>query len=176
MSNLDDDFELDIAPVAKKKSGGSKLYIIIAAVIVLLGVGGGSAWFFLNGDDTAKPVSAAKPVQKKEPDTPKAIYVDLKEDIIVGINDATGKKHHFNVAIAVMTRDKGIETVITQHEPIIINDLVALFGAENYQALTDPEGKDALRQKALKVIQAIVKEQSGKTGVEAILFTKFVMD
>ena len=50
-----------------------------------------------------------------------------------------------------------------------------LFGGEVYDELQTDEGKELLRQKALEVLQEIIKQEVGVNGVEEILFTSFVM-
>ena len=53
--------------------------------------------------------------------------------------------------------------------------LVLLFSSQNYQTLSTREGKIQIRKQALTEVQSILKERTGKPGIEEIYFTSFVM-
>ena len=47
--------------------------------------------------------------------------------------------------------------------------------SQTYDSVSTLEGKEALREEALSVIQEILEEETGDPGVEAVYFTSFVM-
>ena len=59
--------------------------------------------------------------------------------------------------------------------PLIKNRLVMLFGGEVYEELQTDEGRELLRQKALEAVKEITEQELGKSDIEQILFTNFVM-
>ena len=58
---------------------------------------------------------------------------------------------------------------------MIRDALLALFGSQNFAAMSDPAGRASLQEKALAAVQKIVKERTGSNGVDALYFTSFVI-
>jgi len=171
MSRYDDDLNLDFMPIEKKKLG-KWFWISIGIVLAFIMIGLVSFLMIHHYQSTGSQVA-----EKTKSIVPtKTLYVPLEEEIIVGINDDAGTQHHLNIAITLVTRDESLIKLTKKHQPLIVNDLLALLGTQEYRLLSAPQGKVALREKALKVVKAIVKEQSGQDIVESLLFTKFVMD
>jgi flagellar FliL protein len=75
----------------------------------------------------------------------------------------------------VMARDEAVIENVKTHMPVIRNNLVLVFSNQNYETISTSAGKQKLRDEALAEIQQILKSETGKTGVEAIYFTSFVM-
>jgi len=50
-----------------------------------------------------------------------------------------------------------------------------LFSSLDYQTISTIAGKQKIRDEALAEVQNVMKQETGKTGVEAIYFTSFVM-
>jgi flagellar FliL protein len=62
------------------------------------------------------------------------------------------------------------------NEPMLRNDLLLLFGAQDATALADRKGKDRLRAESLATVRRIVKSLGGKAeAVDSVLFASFVM-
>jgi len=74
-----------------------------------------------------------------------------------------------------MSRHKEVEEQVKNHMPVIRNNLVLLFSSQTYDSVSTLEGKEALREEALTVIQKILEEETGDPGIEAVYFTSFVM-
>lgn len=173
MGSYDEDLNLDLNPIQKKSS--AKKWILLGSLVALLILVVVLSAIFVKKYYFGAPQSTTAVVEKpKGPQ--KAIYASLDEDIIAVINDDSGSKHHIDVAITVLSRDEAIESAVKKHQPLIVNDLLALFGTQEYRLLQDPKAKSELRDKATKVVKAIIKEQTGNDIVESILFTKFIMD
>ncbi len=168
---------------AEAPSGGGKgkLIIIIAAVL-LLG-GGGAAYFMMGGDDADTAESTS--VEGESADTEKsdeavgeakqpAIYVSVPNGILAQL--PSGKKMTtLQIQVDMMVRTPEAAEALTKHMPLIENDLLLYFSAADAKELKTVEGKDNLRQGALKIVQKIMQEKTGKPGVEKVLFSGFVM-
>ena len=63
----------------------------------------------------------------------------------------------------------------TMRGTVIRNNLLLLFGSQNYEGLRTREGKERLREAVLAEVRAIVKERAGRDGVTQVYFTHFVM-
>ncbi|PIP80906.1 MAG: hypothetical protein COW84_02630 [Gammaproteobacteria bacterium CG22_combo_CG10-13_8_21_14_all_40_8] len=175
---LNDDNENN--PEGKKFN---KKPIIIIAILVILGTGIGVGAYFLLGNNTA--ATSTETTGEGEPTVPdevvdnkkaksEAIYVPISEPILVQIQ---GKKkaRMLQVKISFLVRSSVAEVATQKHMPLIKNNLIMYFSAANSENLVTAEGKVALKDGALKVVQDLLKEQTGKIQVEQLLFTGFVM-
>lgn len=170
--------DLDLNPDEDESAGGGKkkLIIIIAAVLIL---GGGAAGFFLMGGDDAEDGSeAVEDVQAEEESVTagkgEAIYVSVPSGILAQIRSGK-RKMTLQIQIDMLIRNAADREVLVKHMPVIENDLLLYFSSASAKELQTPEGKKKLRDGSLKIIQGIMKKQTGKTMVESVLFTGFVM-
>jgi flagellar FliL protein len=123
-----------------------------------------------------KPKEAAKPAKEKkeEPKAP-AIYVQLEPPFVV--NFQAGKPAKFlQITMEIMTRDPATAQVLKENNPLLRNDVLMLFGAQQYEVVSVQEGRESLRQQTLDAVRGVVKKEGGKPAeVEAVYFTSFVM-
>ncbi len=199
---IDDDVELDTekeAP-AKKKGGKLKLIILIVAGVLLLG--GATAGVYFSGlipafsahsgdeedmasADSAEGKDAAKSKKgdkakgkgkkngkKKEPQV--TLYLPLDPPFVVNFQDQ-GQLRYLQVTMEVMARDQETIDAVKLHLPVIRNNLTLMLSSQTVESLATREGKEKIRTETLAEIQKILKEQTGKPGVEAVYFTSFVM-
>lgn len=102
------------------------------------------------------------------------LYYSIEPAFIVNFH-TPGRTRYLKVSVDLMTHDQKIVDAIKKHLPLIKNDLVALFSAQDFQALKTQEGKNSLQQNALAQVQKILTEQVGVPGVDRVLFTSFVV-
>ncbi|MGI9293554.1 MAG: flagellar basal body-associated FliL family protein [Pseudomonadales bacterium] len=149
----------------------SKLPLIIGLVVLLLG-GGSAGAYFMGVFDSAEV--AEEGTAEAEPVKAVAMYANLKPDFILNFK-VNGRGHFLKVAISLLTREQDVVDAVEQHMPLLRNELVMLFSAEEFDTLKTAEGKESLRGRALTAIQAIMEKEIGKAGVEQVLFTDFVL-
>lgn len=152
----------------QEKPKSKMMLIIIIAVLVVLLLGGGITAFLLmsGGDDERAKVEA--PTQQP------AIYFEFKPPFIVNYQ-WQGRQRFAQVSLSVMTRKGSVVDAMQKHMPLIRNNLLMVFSAQDFDTLRTPEGKEALRQAVLEELQKILTEETGEPGVEQVLFTNFVM-
>jgi flagellar FliL protein len=156
-----------------KKKKGSTLKIVLLILIPMLLIGSTVAGLYFGGVIGGGHEEGAEQEAEAEP-LPPAIYVSLDPAFVV--NFANSDKARFlQVNAEVMTRKPKMEEHIKTHMPVIRNNLVLLFSSQTYDRVSTLEGKEALREEALEVIQDILYEETGDPGVEAVYFTSFVM-
>ncbi|MBT8449443.1 MAG: flagellar basal body-associated FliL family protein [Gammaproteobacteria bacterium] len=170
------------------ESGGmSKMTLIIIAVAatLILGGGGTAAFFLLTGDDEqVAEVTEAEPEgeatsdtpAKKVPPPPKgdAIYVSVPDPFLVNL--MSGKRQRMmQVKVQLMVRSPEAKDAVNDHMPLIRNNLLDYFSAADADEVRTREGRQALKNGALKVTQKVIQEQAGFEAVEMILFTGFVV-
>ena len=158
-------------------AGGSKkkLILIIVGVVLLIAAAVGATLFLVSGDDSSTDEAStdAAEVVEEEPLLP-AQYVILKPEFVVSFQ--VGSRQRFlQVSIDVMTRKQAVVDALTLHEPMIRNDIIRVSGEQNFDRLRTAEGRVELQDLLLQQIRQIVQRESGIEGVEALLFTNFVM-
>ena len=77
--------------------------------------------------------------------------------------------------MTVKSRNSEQVDALKLHEPLIRNSLVLLFSSQSFDELNTVEGKTALKEAALNAINGILEQETGQGGMDAVLFTNFVM-
>lgn len=154
--------EVPVEVEAPRKSKKRLLLIAVVAVVVLLGAGGFLVMRHHGG--------SAKSAVDKGP----AVYYTLDPSIVVNYTDARAI-HFLQVGISLMSHDQKAIDAAKAAEPAIRNALLLLFSSQDYATLSTPKGKLELQKEALQKVQAVVKQSSGESGIEAVYFTSFVM-
>ncbi|HYM35515.1 MAG TPA: flagellar basal body-associated FliL family protein [Steroidobacteraceae bacterium] len=127
-----------------------------------------------DGDKQKEAKQPAKPQKEEKPKAP-AIYVTLEPPFVV--NFKAGKPAKFlQITMEIMTREQNAAQVMKENNPLLRNDLLMLFGGQDYETMASPEGREALRAKALEAARGVVKKEGGKPqDIEAVYFTSLVM-
>jgi len=150
----------------KKGKGKLILLIVLALVVVGSGVGGFLFWKSRQGEHTK--AEQHKPVLPLQ-------FVALDPPFVVNFQ---GQQTVRFLQIEVRLSSRELETVelMKANEPVIRNDLLMLFGAQDAAQLATREGKEKLRAESLALVRKIVKAEQGKPeAVDSVFFTSFVM-
>jgi flagellar FliL protein len=168
MADEDKDLDLDVVEEEKPKS---KLMLIIIVVVVVLLLGGGAAAFFLmsSGEEEMSEEEMSPEAMKKS-----AIYVPMKPAFVINYT-SHGRQRYAQIDVSLMTRNDLAVDTLQRHMPLIRNNLVAVFSAQDFEEVKTTEGKEAMRDLALEEIQAILVEEIGEPALEKVLFTNFVI-
>jgi flagellar FliL protein len=147
----------------------NKKIMIGAGAVVIIAISVGAS-LYLSGALKEKPAEIIiKEVNRFED----MQYVPLEPDFMVSF----GRKARPNamvVSVKVATTNADAIEAMNKHMPVIRNNLLMLFGSQNPRDMETKEGKEALKVKALEVIQAVLQERFGEFGIEEVFFTKFV--
>ncbi len=178
MAEEDEERELteeEQAEVDRKAKRKQQIKLIVLAVLlVLLSVGVTLGLLHFLVEDEPEGETAAVEQAPPEPASQEAIYYPLNEKLVVNYN-VRGRQRFLQVEISLMFRDNDVAKALDQHMPRIRNDLIMLMSGQEFEDLQTPEGRELLRQDALRSTQAILQEEIGKPGIEQVLFTSFVM-
>ena len=150
--------------------GGNKKLIIIFAAVLLVAVGGSVAatMFLLGGDESAEEEVVEEPVPTK------AIYHELRPAFVV--NYVIGAKpRYLQTELSVMSRaPSAIDAVIT-HGPLVRARILSHLTDQSFTDLQTEEGKKALQESTVSLLNELLAEQDAEGEVEAVLFSSFVM-
>jgi flagellar FliL protein len=158
----------------KDPASKGKLKLIIIAVVALLlavGLSVGATWFIMHKSESAPdPAAEAAAATTK----PVAVYEALTPAFVVNFN-ANGRQRYMQVSITMLSRNAADMEALKAHMPVIRNNLVMLFAGIPFESLATPVGQEMLRQKATASIQEVAQKELGKTVIEQLLFTNFVL-
>ena len=153
----------------KPAKSRKKLFMLIGiGLLALLISAGGVTYFLLGGDDTPAQEVPAEPVRQE------AIYQPLDPAFVVNYA-VSGRQRYMQVSVVLMGRDAAGMTKLNQHLPLVRNQLVMLFGSEDFESLKTAEGKQALRDKATLAVKALLEKEVGDRVIESVLFTNMVL-
>lgn len=178
----EDDLDLDIEGVAEAPKSRSKLLIIIVVVVLLLGVSATATLMLtgiLSGAEEAAPAAQDTKAAGKGKDAVAKVkaplnYVPMDPPFVVNFNSDTDIRF-LQITLEVGTRDPDMVELVKEQRPAIRNGLVMLFSNQDPNVLNTREGKEKLRSDALAEIQKVMKQETGRPGVESVFFTSFVM-
>ncbi|MDH5546500.1 MAG: flagellar basal body-associated FliL family protein [Gammaproteobacteria bacterium] len=156
-------------------SSGSPMKLVMAMIIgavLLVAVSMGGVFFLVKSLGMGGSGGHAEP-QGKNAEGP-AIYFPLDPAFVVNFKER-GRTRFLQVEIQVMSRDPEALKELTNHAPIIRNNLLLLFSSQEAETLYTSEGKEKMRTAALSEINRLIEEETGKANaLEALYFTSFV--
>ncbi|NRA24938.1 MAG: flagellar basal body-associated FliL family protein [Oleispira sp.] len=166
------DLKLDQANPESEGGGKKKLIIIVVAIVVLIAVAVGATVFLMSGDSEEVPIEEVAEVVE-EVSIP-AQYIKMKPRFIVNFNVGT-RQRFLQTSIEIMTRSQGVVDAVELHNPMLRNEIVRILSAQDFKKLRTPEGRVELKAKLHDQLATVLKREADIEGVEAVLFTDFVM-
>lgn len=168
-----DDQELKLD--ADKATGKvSKKIIIIAVVVILLLASTAVALFVVLGNDendtansdvnSAAVATVEGPIQ----------YHTLGQSFVVNFVTQT-RQHYVKLSIDVVTRNPEVISALEHHEPMVRNEILRIVGEKGFNSLRSIENKLALQQELKEHLAKILKQEADVEGLQAVIFTEFVM-
>lgn len=118
------------------------------------------------------PVLASS--EKKE-EAPQTLYYNLVPSLIGNLADGGNRLKFFKADVALRMTGSEAEEKVKHHEPLIRHQLVLLFSAQTSENINAPDGRETLRQEALKQVQQAIEAEEGKPIVEDLLFNNLII-
>ena len=111
----------------------------------------------------------------KEEDVNKVAYVALTPPFVGNYSlDGGPKLHVYKADVALRVTGADAQKAVKTNEPLIRNQLVALFTQQTVDSMSNVDAKEKLRQEALKQVQQVMNDETGKPVVEDLLFNNFI--
>jgi flagellar FliL protein len=89
--------------------------------------------------------------------------------------DGTQKLKVYKADVALRVTGEDAVKAVKANEPLIRNQLVALFSQQTTEAMNNVEAKEKLRQEALKQTQQVMNDETGKPMVDDLLFNNLII-
>ncbi|MBK5353523.1 flagellar basal body-associated protein FliL [Pseudomonas sp. TH41] len=122
------------------------------------------------------PMAVMAEEAAKEGEGPKVSYLSLSPPFVGNYGlDGTPKLKVFKADVALRVTGEEATKLVKANEPLIRNQLVALFAQQTTEAMNSVDGKEKLRQEALKQTQQVMNDETGKPVVEDLLFNNLII-
>lgn len=138
------------------------------------GEGGGNEATIPHVDSEIKPPPAGIDLPRpKDPSAYQATYYQMPAPYTSNLADTDA---FVQVALAISTfYDARVTDGLKAHETAIRSGILMLLSQEQEIVIATPDGKRALQQKLTNLINRILKEKTGYSGVDNVYFTNFVI-
>ena len=153
-------------------TGGKKkmILLIVGALVLVGGAVGGTLMVVGGGGGNAEEVVEAEPEEEKGDPS----YISIKPAFTVNL-EPDDPVNFLQISLQVLTFNDDVADDLEKHNPLVRNNLVALFGRQKSETLRTPEGKLQLQQDVLDTIQSVINEYGSGGEVSNVFFTSFVM-
>lgn len=170
MAKNEDELKLDSAPSggSNKKTiimiaGGAVVLVVITVVVMLLMLGGGDKK--AEAEVAKTPDLSTLPVQ----------YYSFKPDFVISFL-VNGRQRFLQLSLEIAQRNPVVADTLKMHDPMIRSEINRIVASHSFDALRTHEGRVALQNDLKQQLAETVKRESGGAeGIEAVLFTNFVM-
>ena len=121
-------------------------------------------------------VMANEAAKEGENAAPKVAYIGMTPPFVGNYAlDGGPKLHVYKADIALKVTGAEAEAAVKRQDPLLRNQLVALFAQQTSDSMSNVEGKEELRQEALKQLQQVMNDEEGKPIVEDLLFNNLIV-
>lgn len=121
-------------------------------------------------------VMAEEAKEAKEGEAPKVSYITLSPPFVGNYGlDGSPKLRVYKADVALRVTGDAAAAAVKANEPLIRNQLVALFAQQTTEGMNNPEAKERLRQEALKQTQQVMNDETGKPMVDDLLFNNLII-
>jgi flagellar FliL protein len=121
-------------------------------------------------------VMANEAAKEGENAAPKVAYIGMTPPFVGNYAlDGGPKLHVYKADIALKVTGTEAEAAVKRQDPLLRNQLVALFAQQTSDSMSNVEGKEKLRQEALKQLQQVMNDEEGKPIVEDLLFNNLIV-
>ncbi len=101
-------------------------------------------------------------------------YFLIEPDIITNYIKPGKRIGFIRVTVELMVKSKGNYAVLENHEPLIRDKIITVFGEQNEAIVKSVIDRDDIRQRCLEEINDLLYAETGKKPVEDLLFTKYL--
>lgn len=106
----------------------------------------------------------------------KVAYITLSPPFVGNYGlDGSQKLKVYKADISLRVTGPEATNLLKANEPLVRNQLVMLFTQQPADGMSSVEAKEKLRQEALKQIQQVMNDETGKPVVEDLLFNNLIV-
>ncbi len=114
--------------------------------------------------------------EEAEEGAAKVSYITLSPPFVGNYGlDGSAKLKVYKADISLRVTGAEAAKAVKANDPLIRNQLVSLFTQQTSESLGSVEAKEKLRQEALKQVQQVMNDETGKPMVEDLLFNNLIV-
>jgi flagellar FliL protein len=103
-------------------------------------------------------------------------YIEMDPAFVTHVGEPSDQVTYLKAEVTLRASAETTRPAVEAHMPRLRHELVMLFGEQtDIDRLSSPEGQQALRDEALKRINAALDAQNTGEAVTGVLFTEFVV-
>ncbi|MGY6519234.1 MAG: flagellar basal body-associated FliL family protein [Lysobacteraceae bacterium] len=153
-----------------RQAGASKvLFLSLLAGLLVALIGIGIAIVLMLGNDNGNDADPTPAVVEVLPPQ----YHRLTPAFTVNLADPGGMRY-MQADVELMTRDPAVLAALENHQPLIRNRLLLLFGEQFVDDLRTRADRERLQDAALAEVAQVLADAGVDGAVEAVYFTSFV--
>jgi flagellar protein FliL len=103
-----------------------------------------------------------------------AVYVTFKPALVTNYG-GPGRVKYIKADMSIRLESAAVADAVQHNMPLIRNNLLNIMAKQTDETLSGQPGKEAMRQEALKEIQAIIKQETQGEGVLDLYFNSIVV-
>ncbi|PKF63069.1 flagellar basal body-associated protein FliL [Psychromonas sp. psych-6C06] len=101
-------------------------------------------------------------------------YFSLEPDIITNYIKPGKRIGFVRVTVELMVKSKSNYALIDEHEPLIRDKIIAIFGQQNEAMVKSITEREGIRARCLEEVNQLLYTETGKKPLEDVLFTKYL--
>ncbi|MCO7224534.1 flagellar basal body-associated FliL family protein [Pleionea sp. CnH1-48] len=103
------------------------------------------------------------------------MYYDLDPNVITNYQKPPARRLGF-ITIDVQFQVTGVDNLdlLDYHKPLIEDTLIDVMNRQDEETIKSIDKRDAIREQIKEQLSALLKEETGKTVIDDVLFTKFI--
>lgn len=176
------DEEIDVVETGEPKSGKKRLIMAVAGVLFVAIVAIAAYMFLGDSRDTpATPTDIADPgaisravEDGSGPEAGDAIYVGMPRPFVFNV-PGDERDRLVQIKVQLLVRGTDNEDIAKRHIPLIEGTLLQVFSSMTADELQTAEGKDKIRELGLEQVREVLREVTGSSVVDEVLFNGFVL-
>lgn len=118
----------------------------------------------------------AQAASEDENQPAKAVYFKIEEAFTINfLNQSDKKARYMQISVTLKAHDPEVIKSAEMNLPMIQDALRTLFTAQRLETVNSVEGRRSLQAKALESIKNILKAETNRDELDAVYFTKFIL-
>lgn len=118
----------------------------------------------------------AMAAEDKAANTGQAKYYPIEEPFTINFqNQSDNKVRYLQIKVALMSHQDSVINSAELNLPMIQDALRNLFTDQDYQTVSTVAGRQQLQLAALNLVQSLLKEETGRGGLDQVYFTSFIL-
>ncbi|MDH2434045.1 flagellar basal body-associated FliL family protein [Pokkaliibacter sp. MBI-7] len=113
--------------------------------------------------------------EEEKPAAPQAFYVEFDDPLVVNFGKPGPHLKYIKATISFRVSSDQGAFLVKYHAAQIRNDLVLLFSRQTDEDMKTVEGREKLRQEALKTAQDVLNNEEGEAYITNLLMPSFIV-